>query len=253
MYLRCFTSSNPKKWVTWLSWVEYCYNTSMHSATKKSPFEIVYGRLPPTLLCYVPGTAKVAAVEDILLQRDVLLREVRQQLQQAQNRMKQVYDKGHQDRKFLPGDWVYLRLQWYRQQSVARRSSQKLSPKFFGPYRILAKVGTVAYKLALPAGAKIHNVFHVSLLKQWIGEGTPVSADLPLPHEENTPALPQAILEYRNQQGYTEVLVHWVGYSPADATWESLQDFQLRFPFFTLEDKGNSKGEGMLRIAPTGE
>lgn len=100
MYLHCFTSSNPKKWVTWLSWVEYyCYNTSMHSATKRSPFEIVSGKLPPTLLGYAPGIAKVAAVEDLLLQRYVLIyiHEVRQQLQQAENRMKQVYAKGHQE------------------------------------------------------------------------------------------------------------------------------------------------------------
>lgn len=48
MYLmsRCFTSSNPKQWVKWFPWVEYCYNARFHSATKRTPFEIIYGRAP---------------------------------------------------------------------------------------------------------------------------------------------------------------------------------------------------------------
>lgn len=60
-----------------------------------------------------------------------MLKEVRLQLLEAQNRMKQIYDKTHQEREFLPGDWVYLRLQEHRQHSVYRRLNKKLFPKFF--------------------------------------------------------------------------------------------------------------------------
>ncbi|KAL5751080.1 hypothetical protein ACOSP7_025683 [Xanthoceras sorbifolium] len=62
IYLRCFTSSQPKDWMKWLTWAEYCYNTSWHTTIKMSPFEVVYGCPPPTLLSYVPGTAKVVAI-----------------------------------------------------------------------------------------------------------------------------------------------------------------------------------------------
>jgi hypothetical protein len=95
MYLRCFTSSSPKQWAKWLPWVDSCYNTGYHSATKRTPFQIVYGRPPPSLLPYVPGTTKSAAVEDTLRARDEILQEVRRHLFDAQNRIKQVYDKGH--------------------------------------------------------------------------------------------------------------------------------------------------------------
>jgi hypothetical protein len=88
MYLRCFTSSSPKQWAKWLPWVEYCYNTGYHSATKWTPFQIVYGRPPPPLLPYVPGTTKSVAVEDTLKAKDKILQEVQQHLLEAQNRMK---------------------------------------------------------------------------------------------------------------------------------------------------------------------
>lgn len=65
-------------------------------------------------------------------------------------------------------DFIYLKLQSYIQTSIAARSSQKLSYKYFGPYRILQKVGNVAYKLELPADAKIHPVVHVFLLKKHV-------------------------------------------------------------------------------------
>ncbi|KAA8517478.1 hypothetical protein F0562_017771 [Nyssa sinensis] len=90
MYLRCFTSSQPKDWVKWLTWAEYCYNTSWHSAIKKTPFEVVYGRTPPTLLSYIQGTAKVASVEEELLSRDQMVKELRVNLKEAQERMKKV-------------------------------------------------------------------------------------------------------------------------------------------------------------------
>jgi hypothetical protein len=57
MYPRCFTGDKPRDWVKWLSWVEYTYNTSCHSSMGKTPFEVVYGRSPPTLLTYILGTA----------------------------------------------------------------------------------------------------------------------------------------------------------------------------------------------------
>lgn len=80
--------------------------------------------------------------------------------------MKQQADKRRSERAFEVGDWVLLKLQAYRQQSVERRRSEKLSPRFFGPYEILEKVGPVAYKLKLPEHAKMHSTLHVSLLKR---------------------------------------------------------------------------------------
>lgn len=246
MYLRCVTGDKPKEWTKWLPWVEYTYNTSCHSSTGKTPFEVVYGRSPPTLLSYIPGTARVDSVEQELLNRDNVLRQVKLKLSQAQNRMKQVYDKGHTERVFQTDDLVYVRLHPYRQHSVEKRLNMKLAPKYFGPYRVVERIGAVAYRLELPTGSKVHPVFHVSLLKKQLGQGIIPSTSIP---EVSTPdhlLSPQAILDFRGKDQNKEVLIHWQGFSPADATWEKVSSMQQQFPKFALEDKVVFKGGGML-------
>lgn len=238
MYLRCFTSSKPKQWMKWISWAEYCYNTSIHSVTGKSPFEVVYGRPPPTLLTYIPGTAKVAAVEKELGDRDVMLRELKKRIQQAQSRMKQIYDLKHQEREFAIGDLVYLKLHPYKQRTLAVRRNFKLSPKYYGPFKVLRKFGAVAYKWELPATAKVHPVFHVSLLKKYIGAGSGVQTQLPqFDEDDESNPQPEAILDSRVRRKRSEVLIHWRGSSPMEATWEELEQVKKQFPDVSLEDK----------------
>ena len=92
--------------------------------------------------------------------------------------MKEQADRKRREVHFQKGEAVYLRLQPYRSKSLAKRPNEKLSPRFYGPFEIEDKVGTVAYRLKLPETARIHPVFHVSQLKKSIA--VPVSApDLP--------------------------------------------------------------------------
>lgn len=87
-YLRCFTSDNPRHWVQFLSWAEFHYNTAWHSSTKMSPFEVVFGRAPPTILDYTAGTASSPAVDDLLINRTSVLHTLKDNLARAQNRMR---------------------------------------------------------------------------------------------------------------------------------------------------------------------
>lgn len=144
MYLRCVTGDRPRAWVDWLAWAEYCYNTFYHSALRTMPFEVVYGRPPPAMLPYEPGTAPSEMAGDLLRTRDDILAEARQRLLQAQQLARKYYDAHHREAEFAVGDWVWLRLLHMTTQSLDPRSKRKLGPRYAGPFRVLERVGTLA-------------------------------------------------------------------------------------------------------------
>ncbi|KAL0352182.1 UNVERIFIED_CONTAM: hypothetical protein Scaly_1606900 [Sesamum calycinum] len=94
--------------------------------------------------------------------------------------MKAFADKHRTERSFEVGDEVYLKLHRYKQSSVQLRRNMKLAPKYYGPFMILAKVGLIAYRLALPPTSGILPVLHVSLLKKKIGHRHTPTLNLPV-------------------------------------------------------------------------
>ena len=113
--------------------------------------------------------------------------------------MKNQADKHRVERSFSDGDWVYVKLQPYRQRSLKPTALGKLSPKFYGPFQVLHKVGEVAYKLDLPASSLIHPVFHVSCLKAKLGQQVTPIFKLPSVSPEGILTLePEAILKRRS-------------------------------------------------------
>ncbi|KAJ1427537.1 Ribonuclease H-like superfamily [Sesbania bispinosa] len=128
-YLRCFAGDQPCKWYKFLHLVEYWYNSAFHSAIGMSPFQALYGRPPPKVLDYVPGSSTIKSVDTSLQKRHEIMNTLTDNLKRNKQRMEDQANKNRKDCTFEPDDWVLLRLQPYRQQTVVRRSSQKLSKR----------------------------------------------------------------------------------------------------------------------------
>lgn len=112
--------------------------------------------------------------------RDQMLIRVRANLLKAQTRMKKFADRKQSEVHFQVGDLVFVKLQPYCQHSVVWRKHQKLALIYFGPFPVVQKIGTIAYRLKLPTNAKIHPMFHVSLLKKCKSLATTPNIPLPL-------------------------------------------------------------------------
>ncbi|KAJ4757403.1 polyprotein [Rhynchospora pubera] len=244
-YLRAFVHDQPKKWATLLSWAEYHHNTTFQASASMTPFEVMFGYKPPSMLNYCSGTSAFEAVDSDLRSRDVILAQLRDNLLKSQKAMKFYTDKTRTAMTFEPGQLVLLKLQPYRQLTARPTSAHKLGLRYYGPFKVERRIGTVAYLLALPPTTRIHPVFHCSLLKPYHGHATPHVHDLPNLAEDNHPVhQPIAILArrtiLRNGESVPQALIQWSGLLLEDSSWEDFVNVdELR-----LEDKSSSHGGG---------
>jgi hypothetical protein len=119
-FLHCFVHSCPRRWSHWLSLAEFWYNTSKHSSSQRSPFEVLYGHSPQHIGLSPAVVSSVPDVESMLTKRTTMLALVHQHLLLAQQRMKHQADKRRSERLFAVGDSVYLKLQPYVQSFLAQ-------------------------------------------------------------------------------------------------------------------------------------
>uniref|UniRef100_A0A2N9HL73 Chromo domain-containing protein n=1 Tax=Fagus sylvatica TaxID=28930 RepID=A0A2N9HL73_FAGSY len=171
------------------------------------------------------GTAKVAVVEQELLQRDQVLQELKQHIKTSQNRMKQVL-RFHYGKilNLLHATMVHLRSYGALVQLlISLTYQQNLKFTLCSMFHCLRKNW---------ASIRHHN--HNSLLF--------------LEANGEVAVRPQAILDQRRRRNQQEVLVHWQGLSPADATWENLEFLRKQFPGYVLEDKDHAKEGGVVTV-----
>ena len=129
------------------------------------------------------------------------------------------------------------------------KKDNKLSPKYYGPYKVLQKIGTMAYKLEFPASSRVHPVFHVSCLKKVIGDKIPVQTILPELEEEGKIILePEFITHTRifqlRNRSISYYLIKWRKFLVEDSTWEDESFIYKHLELLKHRRKQLSQGEG---------
>lgn len=104
-YLRCFCHEQPHTWGKFLHWAEWHYNTSIHSSTGFSPFQVVYGKPPPSLPQYIAGSTHIEALDNDLTTREEVLNMLKKKLEKPQAVMKFYADKNRLPHNFKLVIW----------------------------------------------------------------------------------------------------------------------------------------------------
>jgi transposase InsO family protein len=232
--LRAYASAEQDDWDEHLPYAEIAYNSSEHASTKFSPFYLEHGEeptLPVNLQVgqYTPVGGN-ANVENILSTLGETIKNVRSNLLKAQEHQKKYADKNRREEEFNIGDRVLLDTS----DITFTTGVKKLLDKFIGPFNIIEKVSTVAYKLELPKKlGRLHPVFHISKLKKVLETKdypTRKQLDRPLPVAKvdgEEAWYVEKIISKRKKGNVVEYLVKWEGYPEWEATWEPISHLAL--------------------------
>ena len=216
--LRHYVNAHQDNWHTLLTPCEFAINNAHSDSTRETPFFLNYGFHPHT-----PHSLAVKSkVPQALLFTkgyDDRIGEARSWLQAAQNRQKSYADKHRRHVEFSVGDKVLLST---KNIKLKTPGTMKLMPKWIGPFEVMECVGVTAVRLALPPKTRIHNVFHVSLVKPYHSDGS-VQPPPPRFVDEEPVYTVEAITDdrivRRGRKQVCEYQVKWEGYGPEHNMW----------------------------------
>eukprot|EP00253_Pinus_taeda_P031928 PITA_31928 len=165
--LREYVMQQRTKWEDYLHLVEFAYNNGYHTSLLMSPFEVLYGQKCRTPSSWSGLEDRLMLGPKMLKEMEALVKKVRSNLKAAQDRQKNFVDWKRRFKEYQVGDHVYVRIQ-AKKSTLQWSGCAQLAPQYCGPFQILARIGLVAYQLALPSHIRVHNVFHVSMLKKYV-------------------------------------------------------------------------------------
>jgi acetolactate synthase regulatory subunit len=185
---------------------------------------------------------------DIIKEAERQVQIIRENLRAAQSRQKSYADGKRRDVVLQEGDYVYLKVSPIR--GLRRfKVKGKLSPRFIGPFKILERVGEVAYRLELPNQlSDVHDVFHISQLKKGLQphDKEPLPMDgLTVKEDLTYTERPIRILETLARVTRNRVIrmckVQWSNHAEDEATWEREDELKEDYPDLFV-DPSESRG-----------
>ena len=223
-------------WEEHLHLVEFAYNNSYHSSIGMAPFEALYGRPCRSPTCWMDFGEQLLLGPELVQQTNELVKKIQQRLLTAQSRQKSYADKRRRPLSFNVDDMVFLKVSpWKGIQRYGKKG--KLAPRFIGPFKIIGKVGTVAYRLELPVQlSNIHPVFHVSMLRKYEPDPSHVidHSDLVLDKDASFEVGPVRVMDRSEKilRGKSIPLVRilWSQHGIQEETWELETEMRSKYP-----------------------
>lgn len=225
-YLRCFVDYQQDDWFDLLPYAEFAYNNSHHASIGTSPFFANFGYHPKSDLLASTDSSNIPAVTNHLDKLKDVSIALDQLLARAATDSKRFADTRRSSHDFKIGDQVML----LTKNLKTTRPTSKLDYRKIGPFKIIAKINDVAFRLQLPSSFKIHNVFHVSLLERFHRNIIPgrVQDQAPPPEliegEEHWGV--DQIVDSRIRRENIEYLVKWTGLSNCENEWLPQQNLE---------------------------
>ena len=242
--LRHYVSPDQQDWDLFLSLAEFCMNNCYKTSIQCTPFQLVYGKNPKT-----PSSAHLNRIKEQNPTATLKAKDMHEHLEKAkacmiaaQNRDKAYADKKTRPQSFEVGQRVLLSTKnlHIKQNNLTK----KLLSRYLGPFKLLNKMGSQAYELELPPTMKIHDVFHVSLLKHYHEEGNHQPPPVTILMDGEQEHEVQTILDHRQENKRSKAyLVRWTGYGPEHDTWEpeaALQNCQKTVQAYWVERRQKS-------------
>ena len=172
--LRAYALDMGGNWEEHLHLAEFTYNNSFQNTIGMAPFEALYGKPCLSPMCWVESGERLVLGPEYIKETNEKISLIRRRMATAQERQKKYADQRRKPVEYDIGDYVFIKIS--PMKKVVRFGKQgKLTPRYVGPYKILERIGPVAYKLELPEEmSAMHNVFHISQLRRWVHDGTEI-------------------------------------------------------------------------------
>ncbi|KAI3815782.1 hypothetical protein L1987_15464 [Smallanthus sonchifolius] len=157
-------------WESHLPLVEFFHHNSYHTIIKAAPFEALYGRKCRSPICWAEVGDNQLTGPELVLETSEKIIQIRNRMAAARDRQKSYDDKRRKPLEFQVGDMVLLKVSpWKGVIRFGKRG--KLNPRYVGPFKMVKRIGPVAYQLDLPEGLSgVHDAFHVSNLKKCLAD-----------------------------------------------------------------------------------
>ncbi|GJR93332.1 putative reverse transcriptase domain-containing protein [Tanacetum coccineum] len=226
--------------------VEFSYNNSYHASIKAAPFEALYGRKCRSPVCWAEVGEVQLTGPDLVQETTEKIIQIKQRIQAARDRQKSYANLKRKPMEFQVGDRVMLEVSpWKGVVHFGKRG--KLNPRYVRPFKVLEKVGSVAYKLELPQElSRVHNTFHVSNLKKCYSD-EPLAVPLEGLHiddklqfvEEPVEIMEREVKRLKRSR-IPLVKVRWNSRRGPEFTWEREDSFKKKYPHLFINQASSS-------------